>query len=461
MRTMSLCSCVLLMLSAFIGSARAEEKPVRDLGSRLELFVDDWLIDQMKDVSLVLHHPTPREVAIRFNTPWEGIDTAYITIFKDGDRYRMYYRGNPDDRLEFTCYAESKDAITWTKPNLGLFSFKDSKENNIVWSGPGTHNFTPFKDPNPAAKESERYKAVGKGPLLAFGSSDGIHWKVIQEKPIITKGAFDSQNVAFWDAEKKKYVAFFRGFHDGKRDILTCTSEDFLNWTEPRFVDYGGVPLEHFYTNAITPYFRAPHIYVGFPKRFVPERHVVTEQKEKGVSDAVFISSRDGVHFSRRFREAFIRPGLEHLNWMHRSNMTAWGLLQTSPTEISLYYSENYNTPKNQLRRGTLRLDGFASIQAPATGGEWISKPFLFKGKELVLNYSTSAAGSVQVELQSEAGQPLPGFSLAECPEIYGDEIERVVTWKGGKDVSQWEGKTIRLRSVMKDADLYSLRFRP
>src|SRR5262249_58492651 len=84
--------------------------------------------------------PVAREVAIRFNSPWEGIDTAYVTVMKDGPRYRMYYRGNPAKLPEVTCYAESKDGITWAKPRLGLFPFKGSKENNIVWAGKGTHN---------------------------------------------------------------------------------------------------------------------------------------------------------------------------------------------------------------------------------------------------------------------------------------------------------------------------------
>jgi len=65
------------------------------------------------------------------------------------------------------------------------------------------------------------------------------------------------------------------------------------------------------------------------------------------------------------------------------------------------------------------------------------------------------------VEIQSLDGQPLPGFALADCPEIYGDEIERSVAWKGGKDLGGLAGKPVRLRFAMKDADLFSIRFRP
>ncbi|HMC64532.1 MAG TPA: hypothetical protein VKI65_06310 [Gemmataceae bacterium] len=455
-------SSIFLSLSGRAALA-AEPKAVRDIGSRLELFVDDWLIDRMQGVSLQLHHPTSRNVALRFDAPWEGAGSAYVTVMKDGDKYRMYYRGLGGAKdPELTCYAESGDGVHWTKPKLGIVEFKGSKENNIILAGSGnlSHNFAPFKDANPAAPPEQRYKAMTGAPMHAYASADGIHWKPLADKPVITKGAFDSQNLAFWDTVRGRYVAFFRGFRDGKRDILTCSSTDFLHWTEPVYLDFGNAPREHFYTNAITAYFRAPHLLLGFPKRFVPERKIVTEQPETGVSDAVFLSSRDGLRFDRRFREAFIRPGLDRLNWMHRSNMTAWGVVPTGPGEISIYYSEHYDTPKNQMRRATLRTDGFASVNAPAAGGEFVTKALTFQGKELAINYGTSAAGSVRVEIQGADGKSASGFSLADCPGIYGDEIERVVTWKGGKDLSALAGQTVRLRFVMNDADLYSIRFR-
>src|SRR5207248_850852 len=82
---------------------------------------------------------------------------------------------------------------------------------------------------------------------------------------------------------------------------------------------------EHLYTNAVTPYFRAPHLYVGLPMRFVPDRQLAPEHPYPGVSDGVFMSSRDGVHF-RRFLEAFIRPGLGARNWTDRTNLPTGGV---------------------------------------------------------------------------------------------------------------------------------------
>jgi hypothetical protein len=90
-----------------------------------------------------------------------------------------------------------------------------------------------------------------------------------------------------------------------------------------------------------------------------------------------------------------------------------------------------------------------------------VTKPFTFTGQELLLNYATSAAGGIRVEIQDESGKPIGGRALADCPEIAGDEIERAVSWKGGSDVRALTGKPVRLRFVMKDADIYAVRFAP
>ena len=181
------------------------------------------------------------------------------------------------------------------------------------------------------------------------------------------------------------------------------------------------------------------------------------------------MSSRDGITWDRRFMEAFIRPGLDQANWggAHGNNTPAWGIIQTSDREISLYVSENYgNYPEGtnrvpRLRRCVLRVDGFVSVNAPYDGGKMLTKPFFFKGSKLLINYSTSAVGSIKVEIQDQDGAAIPGFALAEATEIYGDEIERAVSWKNGKDVGRLAGRAIRLRFAMKDADLYSVRFTP
>ncbi|MFH1924250.1 MAG: hypothetical protein ABIP48_30725 [Planctomycetota bacterium] len=462
---------VVLLPGATTSPARADE-PI-EIGSRRELLVDDHLIEQFVGrAELRLHRPTPREVAIVHDKPWEGNVCFYHTVFRDGDRYRMYYRGAHHDwekkrvTHQVVCYAESEDGIRWTKPELGIVEFGGSKKNSILWDGPGSHNFAPFKDTNPACKPEAAYKAIagGTGGLYPFESPDGIHWSLSSDAPVITKGAFDSQNLAFWDEVRGLYADYHRMGRDGVRDIMTATSTDFLHWTEPVFLEYPGAPKEHLYTNQIQPYYRAPHVLLGFPKRFVPSRKSPIGHPLPGVSDVVFMTSRDGQRF-RRWTEAWIRPGPQPERWVCRNNFVAWGMVETqsaldgAPEELSFYSVEGYYQGETcQVRRYTLRIDGFVSLGAPASGGEVVTRPITFEGSELALNFSTSAAGGIRVELQNRAGEPLEGFSLADCPEIFGDTLERVVSFGGGTDISKLSGQPIRLRFVLHDADLFSFR---
>jgi len=140
--------------------------------------------------------------------------------------------------------------------------------------------------------------------------------------------------------------------------------------------------------------------------------------------------------------------------------MAAWGVLRTAEDELSMYYSEHYHHLTNRLRRRTLRLDGFASVRADGRGGDMGTRPLIFEGEEMVLNIATSAAGGVRVEIQDEGGHPLPEYGLEECSEFYGDEIEYVVRWTRGPKVGELAGRPVRLRFSMRDADLYSVRFR-
>lgn len=462
-----------LLLIAGAAAVTANTEAI-DIGSKLTLFTDDYLIGSKRGVDIRLNHPERREVAIRFDAPWEGDTCAYVTVLRDGDGYRMYYRGSNENpkpaHPEVTAMAESKDGINWTKPKLGVIEFDGSKDNNIVWMNPGSHAFTPFKDANPGAKAAERYKAVtimrpGQDrnkpyALFAFVSDDGVRWKLMSEEPIIIDGLFDSQNLAFWDSVRAEYVCYYRDWKNDIRTIKRATSKDFRKWTPGKDVVYMGAPAEDLYTNAITPYFRSPGVYLGFPKRFVPDRKAVADHPVVGVSDGVFMSSRDGLNFYL-WNEAFIRPGVDEKNWTDRNIMTAWGMLDLTPGEISLYYSEHYRHPTNRLVRATLRTDGFCSLHAGGERGEVVTKPLVFAGGELVINYATSAVGSIRVEVRDVGGTPVGGFGVEDCQVIYGDDIERVVRWKSGSSVSALAGKPVRLVFEMLDADLYSIRFRP
>jgi|APSaa5957512622_1039677.scaffolds.fasta_scaffold12455_2 hypothetical protein len=466
------------------------------IGSQRELFIDDFLVDQKKGIELRLQHPIPREISIDHDEPWEGNGCGYHTVFKDGDLFRMYYRGaqvdlqsDEDTHEEVICYAESRNGIDWEKPELRFFDFGGSKKNNIVWKGSiGGHVFVPFKDTNPHCAPDSRYKALAaswppEGPrLYACKSEDGIHWSLLQDDPIMTEGYFDSQNLAFWDENLSCYVAYFRDFKTEdnyprpghgipfdperhKREIRTSTSSDFVHWSPSQWLQYindsAQIGVERqFYTNQIIRYYRAPHIWVGFPMRYIYDR-IEFDGCHDGLSDCVFMTSRDGIRFSH-WDEAFIRPGLQKARWINRNNQTAWGILETAsalpgtPNELSLYSNEGYLRGDScQLRRYTLRLDGFVSAQATLSGGELLTKPLTFDGTHMLVNYSTSAAGNIYIEIL-DAGKQTP---LAHSEVIYGDDVGQRVPWEDGAVIEKLANRPVRLRFELKDADLYSFQF--
>ena len=403
----------------------------------------------------------------------------------------MYYRGRanlPDSKdpvtvdldLEYqvTCYAESRDGITWTKPELGLVQVGGSRSNNVILAhSHACTNFTPFIDTRPGVRAEEKYKATGgvhSAGLELFTSPDGIHWRsagVMRD----LDGAFDSQNVIFWSEAEGCYILYFRTWssgtaYHGKREVSRSTSSDLIHWSRPERMTYGDAPQEELYTQQTQPYFRAPHLYLAFPNRFMPDKKVLSSgefveagiwerSRTSGVNDGIFATSRGGTAYDRTFLTAFVRPGTDRRNWSPRNNYAALGLLHTAPDELSLYYSRHYAQLTNHLERFVIRLDGFASLSAGRPGGTALTKPFTFTGHQLILNYATAAAGGVRVELCDPAGQPLPGFSLDDQDALTGDEISRAVTWHGHSDLSALRGSVVRLRFALEDADVFSLKF--
>ena len=237
-----------------------------------------------------------------------------------------------------------------------------------------------IKDENPQADPQERYKAItnqgttlssGRDIALLYGlvSPDGLRWRMVQEDPVVVPplgdGAFDSHNIILWDGARGHYAIYARGWFrrgsrplEGKqvakeahhvlmklpsgkvekisriRDIRRFTSTDFRTWSEPEYIGLGDTPLEHRYKNSAVPYYRRPDILLMFPKRFLPTRKFHADWPLPGLSDVVFMFSRDGLNFDRRFMEAFLRPGPNPLNWHERTIQVGPTLVPTAPGEM-------------------------------------------------------------------------------------------------------------------------------
>ena len=429
-------------------------------------------------------------------------------MIRDGDLYRLYYRGSQlevtDGKLkaggEDYCYAESRDGIHFTKPNLGLHEFDGSKDNNIFWAGVGSHNFAPFLDTNPDCPPESRFKALGgtakEGGLFAFQSADGIHWSLMREEPVVTKGAFDSQNLAFWDEATGStvltFATFTKGVTTGKvwkpagyRAIRTASSRDFLNWerrSRPDVQGLAGRASLHQPDRPVLPsaahldrHFQRATSNAAGPIRCERCRSCENRQSRAAahlrygtaLTEGLLMASRDGVHFER-WNEAFLRPGPE------RPGDVA---LRAPVHRLARGRNEVFAARRCRMRfrctppkaRGTA-----ATTRSAVTRCVWTdSSPFRRRLERWATAHEATDvhADRAGVELRDVGRRQRPrrdsgrrrhtdnGFSLADCHEIFGDSTARRVQWNSDADLSTLAGRPVRLRFSLKDADLYSFRF--
>ena len=452
-----------------------------NIGSRVEMMIDDCLIDALSGLTFRLNKPVEREIAVAGDKPWEGPGSfVYASVFEWNGLFHLYYRatgpGNKGDTdaLQYLCYARSADGIRWEKPSLGLFEYEGSADNNILMSGEICHNFTPVLDTNPACPEDERIKAVaGYGhALYVYASADGLRFHRLMEAPAVTseRFGFDSQNVLFYDGARGGYRIYSRYFKpspagvdwgDGERilrAIQSSESKDCRHWSAPVPNAYAGGAEEHLYTNAVTPCPGAEHVLLSFPMRFVEERARRLVRFSRGVSDAVFMTSRDGVLWDRRHMDSLVDGGPDERSWTQRSNMPARGILRVGDG-FSLYVTKRYCWEDANLTRYAARPFGFSALEAGAEEGMLRTKPLIFSGSELRANFATAAPGSLRVGLiDPETGRFIEGFSPDDCEEAFGDALDEPMRFAGGS-LEKLSGKPVVIQFSLRLARLYAFRF--
>ena len=222
-------------------------------------------------------------------------------------------------------------------------------------------------------------------------------------------------------------------------------------------------------------YDRAPHILIGMPTRYcerkqwtenfaqMPRAEYRKQKIEEGVpreglaiTDCIFMWSRDGLNWDR-YLESFMTPRYEaEHNWVYGDCYPSYGYIDTGDENISFYTIENVCVPGTRpLMRHVIRKDGFGCYWSGGKEEVLVTKPIIFEGSKLHLNFAGSAFGHLYVEVLTADGET----SLGKSFEIFGDNIDRVVTLEDGTDFSQFAGKPIRLKFTMLDTKLYSLKF--
>lgn len=501
---------------------------VLDVGDRRQLFIDNKFIATSNNVRLVVHQPRKTgERNIDTDRPWEkGGLGPYSAVLKDGDTYVMWYHAMDSKQWDSghtngsICYAKSKDGITWAKPNLGLVAYKGSKENNIVlgqgaggiWIG--QDGMMVFVDPN--APAGERFRMVcrfgndnleGIHSVNLFSSGDGIHWKQTHENLISyrpeTKGHhLDSQNVVFWDAGRKKYVAYVRrnvkGIQPQGRAIARGESDhlggfpmvqDMQFMVQPDSPDaaHGGVSVVDYYSSAALRYPWADDAYFMFPQAYYHYTGALRDfgkarPVNAGSLDTQFAASRDGINWERYDREPFIPIGMRGEMDCYSARVIYGLVPDVSGREMYMYYRASdwlHGWDRNEsnkkiltdaglgatqdttpISRVVLRRDGFVSVTADYRGGEFTTPLLKFSGASLKLNINTTATGWARVAILDADGKAIPGFTLDDCDLIHtANEINHTVKWKRQADVSSLAGKPVRLHVSLRNTDLYAFQF--
>jgi len=125
-------------------------------------------------------------------------------------------------------------------------------------------------------------------------------------------------------------------------------------------------------------------------------------------------------------------------------------------------------TANEGLLRVPMREDGFMSLSAEGHGQFW-TVPFRLESTTLAVNAAVRYSGHVACEVleaglgeTGEAvtvGKPIPGYTLADCVPVTGDQVHAPLAWTAGPDLRALRGRTVRLHLQLFKADLYALRF--
>lgn len=485
---------------------------IRQEKDRIYFFSNNMIDVENTTAEKIFHSPVKKEKIIDLDKPWELDYAGYLRVIKAEEGYRLYYNAGGANLASISeCMLESKDGLKWERANVNTTEFNGSKENNIVKDSTEFQidNFVVFYDENPNCPADEKYKATamvfskekrGYLDLFAYYSADGKTFRrshsmfgpcrlygIYQESLL----CFDSMNIAFWDKDKGKYIAFVRGFHKipitertekepgndtdrnlGIRDIRYAESDDFVHWTEPVLLNYDteDCPL---YTNCISKY--AKNIYVGFPTRYT-ERKEWTDcydelcskeiRKAKiemfgdnrlglALTDVVFMCSNDGKNWEKT-ENAYMTPGPEmNGSWKYGSCYPGCGIIETVDLDggedkvLSIYMVDHdvlkESTP---IYRYQIRKDGFASRYGNMQGKMVVTKEFVCDGEQLSINFATSAKGYLKIKVVSEDGE------VATSGEHFGDKTDRKI--KLDKDLKDFKGKKVHLEIELHDAHIYS-----
>lgn len=449
-----------------------------------QLFVDDFLIEEnMLQRTYHAAEYFPDNPVLRPAARWEKYDeyaertqtrsNPAAMVFSDGvfydpkDRlFKMWYMGG---YLQNICYAVSADGLAWERPALDVvagtnITLKIGRDSSTVWLD--------HIERDPGA----RFKLAlfRDEALRLYTSPDGIHWREGGRT-----GPAGDRTTFFYNPFRRLWVFSIRDTSGaGARGRRYWETSDFLGgglWEQ-------GQPVPWAAADALDPqrpeYGAAAQLYnldcvayesvlLGLFSIWRGER----TDREKP-NDIVIGYSRDGFHWHRPDRRAFIPVSERVGDWNWANVQSAGGVCLVVGDRLHFYVSGRRGVPGTSdpgvcsTGLATLRRDGFASLAEPDPRSPvrrvWstpqapsvTTRPVRFSGGSLFVN-ADARGGEIRVEVLDEGGRTIEPFSPSTCQPVSADGTRQPVTWKRGR-LAQLAGHAVRFRFYVTRARLYA-----
>lgn len=459
-----------LMLAVLLAAtilARGADEPIA-VGTHAQLFLDDRVVERTDNLKRTVHQPVPHPAnpVLTTDKPWEfTCVTLWGTVLYDEqDRlFKMWYQtwGNlpPPAKPTFVCYATSTDGLKWDKPDLGIVPFNGDPHTNIVLAPqtPWLDSPTVVKDladPDPA----KRYKMAfcESAPDVEPGiwhatSPDGIRWTRMP-RPVVRAG---DRNSMFYDTGRKQWVVITRKpGYGNERTVGFAEGDEFGKYGPMRLVfrkDEKDPAESDLYS---MPTFMYEGVRIGC---------VEVYEHATGREITQLAWSHDGEHWQRDpERQPFMLWGEPPaFDWARRTPHNGPPIVRED--KLWIYFGGRSTLKRSPDPRrivgaiglATLRLDGFCSRDAGDTQATLLTKPLRFeKADALMVNADVQANGSMTVELLDDAGT-----SIATSEPVRGDNVRHPIRLNGAS-LAACAGRPVRLKFTMRNAELYSFRFR-
>ncbi len=453
------------------------------------LFFDDWHLHSR--TNLERHTGKPRMVPEgTLRDPNADTAWGYPSVIQDPEsgRWRCYYQGEPSETGAYIVplLAESDDGVHWELPDLtDRVEIADRMAPNQLFGKERFHEWCGiYQDPH-AEGTDQWLKALitwREGPglrLISYlaTSGDGMTWERHEDVRWHPTGN-DPGQFAFWNPHRQSYVLSFRPRVADRRIALSET-RDWREFTRPELAmqaDALDTPSALLYGMPVFPY---EQLFVALLWVYHTDPIVYPDEKFQGLLemfegddtarimgkiDCHLAYSVNGWNFQRTIREPLIPngpPGDPSSGCIYPSSMVAVGdklrIYSSASKGEHAQYRADPASGQGSILLHELRKDGFIYLEPPGGTGEFTTKWILWHGGEASLNVEVPD-GEAMVQAMDQRGEPIEGYSYADCAAFRGESTGWTPAWQDGKTLSALAGRVIKLGVRIANGRVYALR---